>query len=200
MNTLNRTAPVLVATELFEPQLCRSLIEHYERNGGLESGVMRQIDGKTVGVYDHAAKRRKDCVVEDVALKTACRLRIHERLRPQILAAFQYEATRMERNIVACYDAADGGHFRAHRDNTTAATAHRRFAVSLFLNTGEFDGGELRFPEFGDMRYSAPTGVRWCSRARCCTRRCPLPVAAATCSCRSFTTKLPRRNAASRRT
>jgi hypothetical protein len=37
---------------------------------------------------------------------------------------------------------------RAHRDNTTAGTAHRRFAVAINLND-DFDGGELRFPEFG---------------------------------------------------
>jgi predicted 2-oxoglutarate/Fe(II)-dependent dioxygenase YbiX len=64
----------------------------------------------------------------------------------------------MERYIVACYEAETGGHFRAHRDNTTKGTAHRRFAVSLILNTGEFEGGLLRFPEFGPHVYQAPAG------------------------------------------
>src|SRR4029078_7193613 len=47
---------------------------------------------------------------------------------------------------------------RAHRDNTTKGTAHRRFAVTINLNTEEFDGGELRLPEFCDKSYRAPPG------------------------------------------
>ena len=76
---------------------------------------------------------------------------------PEIAKAFQFRVTRIERYIVACYDAADGGHFRAHRDNTTKGTAHRRFAVTVNLNDG-FDGGELWFPEFGPRRYRPPAG------------------------------------------
>lgn len=64
----------------------------------------------------------------------------------------------MERYIVACYDSAAGGHFRAHRDNTTKGTAHRRFAVSINLNAEDFEGGDLCFPEFGDRLYRPPTG------------------------------------------
>jgi predicted 2-oxoglutarate/Fe(II)-dependent dioxygenase YbiX len=63
----------------------------------------------------------------------------------------------MERYIVSCYAAEDGGHFRAHRDNTTSGTAHRRFAVSINLN-GDFEGGEVSFPEYGPRSYKAPAG------------------------------------------
>jgi predicted 2-oxoglutarate/Fe(II)-dependent dioxygenase YbiX len=79
-------------------------------------------------------------------------------LVPEIRNAFQFAATRIERYIVAYYDAADGGHFKPHRDNTTLGTAHRKFAVTLNLNL-EFDGGELRFPEFGPRTYRAPAGA-----------------------------------------
>jgi predicted 2-oxoglutarate/Fe(II)-dependent dioxygenase YbiX len=77
---------------------------------------------------------------------------------PEIHKAFQFSATRIERYIVACYASSDSGHFRAHRDNTTKGTAHRRFAVSLNLNTGEYEGGLLRFPEFGQQLYAPPAG------------------------------------------
>jgi predicted 2-oxoglutarate/Fe(II)-dependent dioxygenase YbiX len=77
---------------------------------------------------------------------------------PEIKKAFQFDATRIERYIVACYDASDGGYFRPHRDNTTTATSHRRFAVSINLNAEEFEGGDLRFPEFGRRTYRPPTG------------------------------------------
>lgn len=152
------SAPVLVVPDIFEAELCRTLIETYERRGGAESGFMREVDGRTIGMIDYGHKRRRDCEIDDPALRNACMARIHDRLIPEILKAYQFQATRMERYIVACYDAAEGGYFRPHRDNTTRGTAHRRFAVSLFLNAGEYDGGFLRFPEFGRALYGAPTG------------------------------------------
>ena len=77
---------------------------------------------------------------------------------PAIERSFAFKATRIERYIVACYDGAEQGHFRAHRDNTTPGTAHRRFAVTINLNAEDYEGGELCFPEFGPRTYRAPTG------------------------------------------
>jgi hypothetical protein len=152
------TAPVLVLPRVFEPGFCRELIALYEREGGGESGFMRDVNGKTVGINDPGHKRRKDCFIEDSGLQEQVRARLSARLVPEIRRAFQFNATRIERYIVACYDAADRGFFRAHRDNTTKATAHRRFAVTINLNTGEYEGGELNFPEFGPQTYVAPAG------------------------------------------
>ncbi len=95
--------------------------------------------------------------IQNPEICRALSARVNRSLRPAISRAFNFDATRMERYIVACYDAAVGGHFRPHRDNTTKGTAHRRFAVTINLND-EFDGGELRFPEFGMRTYRAPPG------------------------------------------
>ena len=151
-------APVLVAPLVFEAELCRDLIGYYRRTGSEDSGFMREVDGKTVGAMDAAHKRRRDCTIADPDLVQACLVRIRDRLVPQLRHVFQYQATRIERYLVSCYDEQDQGHFRAHRDNTTRGTAHRRFAVSLFLNSGDYEGGLLRFPEFGAGLYSAPAG------------------------------------------
>jgi len=151
-------APVLVLPRVFEPALCRHLISLYEKDGGQPSGFMREIDGKTKLVLDNAHKRRADMTIGDPQLLSGIRARLSARLLPALKAAFQFEATRIERYIVACYDASEGGHFRAHRDNTTKGTAHRRFAVTMNLNAEDFAGGELWFPEFGPRRYKAPTG------------------------------------------
>ncbi len=151
-------APVLVVPRVFEPALCRLLVELYETHGGEQSGFMREVDGRTVPVLDASFKRRADHQIADAALRQSLSRRISTRLLPEIAKAFQFTATRMERYIVACYDAADGGHFRAHRDNTTKGTAHRRFAVTINLNAGDYEGGDLRFPEYGPRRYRAPTG------------------------------------------
>lgn len=154
----NQWAPVLDLPRVFEPQLCRALIEHYESKGGRPSGFMRQQGGKTVGILDPSFKRRSDAPITDRGLMKAARDRIAARLLPEIARAFQFRTSRIERDIVACYDANDGGFFNAHRDNTTTGTTHRRFAVTVNLNSDEFEGGELCFPEFGNASYKATTG------------------------------------------
>jgi len=150
-------APVLVVPRVFEPAFCRRLIEVYDRDGGYVSGVMRDIGGMTVPVVD-GFKRRRDTTIEDEALRAEIRSRLSNRLLPMIRKALMFEVTHVERYIVACYDAEDGGYFKAHRDNTTLATAHRQFACSINLNAEEFEGGDLRFPEFGPQTYRPPTG------------------------------------------
>ncbi|MDP3175193.1 MAG: 2OG-Fe(II) oxygenase, partial [Phenylobacterium sp.] len=150
-------APVLIVPRIFEQDICQRLIAHYDAVGGSRSGVMRNIDGKTVGMIDNF-KSRRDADVTDEAFRQQLRIRLARRLVPEIKKAFQFDVTRMERYIVACYDAGEGGYFRPHRDNTTPGTAHRRFAVTINLNAGDYDGGDLRFPEFGSRAYRAPTG------------------------------------------
>ncbi|WP_338661230.1 2OG-Fe(II) oxygenase [Pararoseomonas sp. SCSIO 73927] len=150
-------APVLALPRILDPEFCRELIALYERHGGQESGFMREVNGRTVGMLDAAHKRRRDHEIAEEPVRAALRAQLQRRLLPEIQRAFQFKATRIERYIVSCYDAADGGHFRAHRDNTTKGTAHRRFAVTINLNDS-FDGGDLWFPEFGPRRYRAPVG------------------------------------------
>ena len=155
-------APVLIVPRVFEPGFCRELIALYEKQGGSDSGFMREVDGKTVGMLDDRFKKRKDFNfdhgAEFEALRQSIRDRVTRRLVPEIAKAFQFKATRMERYVIACYESESGGFFRAHRDNTTKGTAHRRFACTLNLNTGDYDGGELRFAEFGARTYRAPLG------------------------------------------
>src|SRR5215212_7427950 len=120
---------------------------------------MRDEGGKTVGIIDYSHKRRMDCEIIDQELIRTTQERIKRRVVPAIRQAYQFNVTRIERHIVACYDAAQGAHFRAHRDNTTLGTAHRRFAVTINLNSADYDGGEIWFPEFGPKKYKAPSGA-----------------------------------------
>lgn len=155
-------APVLIVPRVFEPSFCRELIKLYEQHGGKPSGFMRQKGSTTIGMLDPTFKKRKDFMFEDQPeyepLRAAIRKRLITRLVPEIFKSFQYDVSRIERYIVACYEGEDGGFFRRHRDNTTAGTAHRRFACTLNLNAEDYDGGELVFPEFGTRTYRAPTG------------------------------------------
>ena len=149
-------APVAMAPDVFEPAFCRRLVALYEENGGQESGFMREVDGKTVLLKDPGHKQRRDFDISDEALRRQIVARINRRLVPVVRRAFQFDPTRMERYLVACYEAG-AGHFRPHRDNTTKGTAHRRFAVTINLNS-DYEGGDLRFPEFGPRTYRAPPG------------------------------------------
>ncbi len=151
-------APVLILPDVFEADLCRRLVALYDEKGGDESGFMREVAGKTVLLSDHKHKRRRDHVIEDREVIHQIQLRIQRRLVPEILKVHQFKVTRMERYLIACYDAEEGGHFRAHRDNTTKGTAHRRFAVSVNLNDG-FEGGELSFPEYGPRGFKMAAGT-----------------------------------------
>ena len=153
-------APVLQVPNVLERALCQELIEYAERTGLADSGFMRTepATGKTVLTVDYRHKRRSDCSIEDERLRAALQHRIHRRLIPQIERAFQFRATRIERCMVARYDAQSGGHFRPHKDNTTLGTAHRRFAVSIGLDADGYEGGDLRFPEFGPRTYRPPSG------------------------------------------
>lgn len=152
-------APVLIAPRIFEPDFCNTLIAYYRQRGGAASGVTQQNDeGKTIVRLDDAFKKRADCLIEAPRLRDAIMQRIYWRLAPEIEKAFMWRPTRMERYLVACYDAENGGFFKPHRDNTTGGTAHRRFAVTINLNANAYEGGDLRFPEFGARTYRAPTG------------------------------------------
>jgi predicted 2-oxoglutarate/Fe(II)-dependent dioxygenase YbiX len=152
-------APVLVAPRVFEPEFCTKLIAYYRDHGGEASGVTQQdATGRTFVALDNAFKRRNDRLIDDAKLRDAIMQRIYWRLAPMIERAFMWRPTRMERYLIACYDAQSGGFFKPHRDNTTAGTAHRHFAVTINLNADDYDGGDLRFPEFGAQTYRAPTG------------------------------------------
>jgi predicted 2-oxoglutarate/Fe(II)-dependent dioxygenase YbiX len=66
--------------------------------------------------------------------------------------------TRIERDLIARYDAETGGHFGPHRDDTGISVAHRRFAMSINLNF-DFDGGEISFPEYSPRSFKADPGT-----------------------------------------
>ncbi|BBK30569.1 peroxiredoxin [Stella humosa] len=151
-------APVLIVPRVFETAFCRQLIDYYDEKGGFASGHMTSQDGRSVGVLDRSRKRRTDCMITDKQIMLQIQHRLHRRLVPMIDRAFQFRATRIERYIVARYDGADRGFFFPHRDNTSPATKHRRFAVTINLNADAYKGGDLRFPEFGRRTYRAPTG------------------------------------------
>ena len=152
------TAPVLVLPRIFEPELCTALIDYFQAGAPEVSGFAANVDGRTVLQHDPRLKRRTDVIIEDEALMGQVRQAIEARLFPMIKRSFGWQARHIERYLICRYGAEDNGFFFPHRDDATAGTAHRKFAVTLNLNADDYEGGELRFPEFGRRTYKPPTG------------------------------------------
>lgn len=153
-----RHAPVLQIPRVFEPEFCRQLIDVYHHLGNEASGVLKMVDGRMVYDADKDTKVRREHRVEEPEWKAAVEQRLAQRVLPEIQWAYCYPVTRYEAFKIVRYSAEDGGYFCAHRDNNGPDTAHRRFALTINLNPEEYEGGELRFPEYGDTLYKPDTG------------------------------------------
>ena len=154
--------PVLVVPEALSRAECRRLIDLCESPGWPTRSVADHLKEKgnyKIEINDYGRVDRVDFVLQDPDTLRWLDQRIHRRVLPEILKAFQYRVARRERFHIARYEGARGGFQHGHRDNPTPELAHRRFALSLNLNTEEYEGGALRFPEYGAQRYRAETGA-----------------------------------------
>jgi peroxiredoxin/predicted 2-oxoglutarate/Fe(II)-dependent dioxygenase YbiX len=150
-------APVLTLPRILEPEVCEAVLAYYRAGLASPSGFARDVGGQTVQHIDPFLKRRSDVTIEDEALLAAIRSRLEDRLFPMLKRAMGWQAKHIERYLICRYGAEDQGFFSPHRDDVTAGTAHRKFAVSLNLNDG-YEGGDLKFPEFGPRAYRPPAG------------------------------------------
>lgn len=149
-------APVLLVPNVLTPEHCARVIRAWKTGQRYEGGVASAQAGNAP---ETKVKVREDVALADLGPEAQELFAVFgRRLFPQIRKAFNFRVTRAETLRVGCYTADDGGHFVPHRDDTTPYTAHRRFAISLNLNAGDYEGGYLRFPEFGPQLYSPPTG------------------------------------------
>ena len=155
--------PIIIVPDVLSRADCQRLITVYTMTGQrfVEPGHNVQ-DMKTdykMRIPDYGRKDRIDhwmVAPEPNALVDA---RLRARLFPEIKKAFQYNITRRERYRIGCYEGERGGDAHGHRDNTAPIVAHRRFACSVNLNSEQFEGGGLRFPEYGDQIYRPETGA-----------------------------------------
>ena len=151
-------APVLVVPRVLDETWCSELISKWRRDGSEATGVEASREGRRVDVAADDRKRRRDHVVGDPGLMQRLTSHVGRRVIPELQKAFAYRASRFEGFKIVCYGAGDGGFFHAHRDNLSPATAHRRFGLTVNLNGG-YEGGELRFPEYGPDLYRPRAGA-----------------------------------------
>ncbi len=151
-------APVLIIPDVLDKAHCERLIARWETGERYEGGVSSGEYGANVPIKK--VKSREDVALPDHGPEAQELFGLfRRRVFPEIKRAFGFQVTRAEPLRLGCYHAADGGHFNAHRDDTTPFSAHRRFAMSLALDNDAYEGGYVRFPEYGPQLFRAGTGA-----------------------------------------
>jgi peroxiredoxin len=158
---ISRQAPVLLVPDVLSPALCQQLIELWAQGDKQENVATGSYASDPAAAGNPASrlpsvKRRSDWLMPEGPLNIEIRDILRRRVVPELRKAFDFQPERYETLRVGCYDAERGGYFRRHRDNVgPPEIQRRRFAMSLNLNE-EYEGGEIRFPEYGTMLYRPP--------------------------------------------
>ena len=155
--------PVLLVPNVFSQSDCLHLMNIFKTRGSdfVEPGHMQLGNRKTdckMRIPDQGRQDRVDHWVVETETQDFISNRLKHRLFPAIKQAFNYDITRHERYRIARYEGKRGGEKIGHRDNNEASVAHRRFAVTINLNTEFYEGAELKFPEFSSKLYKPKTG------------------------------------------
>ena len=154
-------APILMVPNVLSSEECQQLIATTQKNAPFTVSKPRQGDIQgdyQIPVYEHNRQDRVDQIIKDKHIQAFLDQRIFSRVTPMIKKAFAYDVTRREDLHIARYAGERSGNQMGHRDNTSAATAYRRFAFSMNLND-DFEGGELVFNEFTNKGYRARPGT-----------------------------------------
>lgn len=154
--------PILTVPDVLSASECAQLISAYDNSQApfvKPQEVLGQAHDVKSRIPDYGRQDRIDLLLNSHEMRDKIVRRLQHRLLPEIKKAFHYEVTSLENLRIAKYEGSRGGKSHGHRDNSIKNVAHRRFAVSINLNAKEFEGGELRFPEFGPHLYKGETGA-----------------------------------------
>jgi hypothetical protein len=162
--TMTSHPPVLIVPDVFSRADCQKLINIFAMQGQtfVEPGHGTLPPGNSdykQKIPEYGRKDRIDHWIRQPETNAFIDDRLSRRLFPEIQKSFQYKITRREIYRIGAYEGERGGELHGHRDNTKAMVSHRRFACSINLNTEQFEGGELRYPEFGNQLYRPETGA-----------------------------------------
>lgn len=155
---VNRTVPVLTVPRVLEPEDCDWLIGLWREGKKLEGQVSLGTQAKARDGVIADMKRREDYVVEDADIHKRILDRVMPRLVPELKKVLHFHRWEMEALRIGCYKASDSGFFNIHRDNCNPSVANRKYAITINLNTGDYEGGNLRFPEYGNELFAPPRG------------------------------------------
>lgn len=153
-----RAVPVLTVPRVLEPEDCDWLIGLWREGEKTAGQVAHGSASKDRRGVNQDIKRREDYVVQDPEVQQRILNRIMPRLVPELKKVLHFHQWGMEALRIGCYKAADSGFFNVHRDNCNPSVANRKYAITINLNTGDYGGGDLRFPEYGKELFQPPKG------------------------------------------
>jgi 2-oxoglutarate-Fe(II)-dependent oxygenase superfamily protein len=147
-------APVLIIRDVLHLDLCAGLIACWREN------ETKPFDDPAMAVNSgrRAVTHRVDHWLQSGRLASEVSESISRRVVPEMQRVFNFQPSGVEQYRIGCYAAAQDQSFRPHRDNRSADTAHRRYSLSISLNTEEYTGGRLRFAEYGPREYGGRSG------------------------------------------
>lgn len=155
---VRRAAPVLMVPRALDPEDCDWLIDLWRKGPREDGKVALGADaGGGAGLLP-TTKRREDMIIRDREDEHRLAYRLLSRLVPEISKILHFDGWDLEHFRIGCYKAEKAGFFNVHRDDGGPSVRHRKFAVTVNLNTGEYEGGDLRFPEYGPELYRPPKG------------------------------------------
>ncbi len=149
---ISENAPALIIPDAFTPELCRKCIDAFHNGHRFEGTVGAE---EKTG-YRPNAKVRTDHIINGPLLHEIDE-KFSRSVFPEIKKIFGFSVTHRELYKVGVYKGEKGGFFRAHRDNFDVPLGYRRVAMTVQLND-DYEGGGLRFPEYGDHIYRPAAG------------------------------------------
>lgn len=160
---VSRHPPVLIVPDVLSREDCDHLISIFNFKGNVwvepGDGPKNMTDDYKMRIPDYGREDRIDHWIINQETQDFVTHRLRTRLFPEIKKAFHYAITRTERYRIGNYKGERGGEAHGHRDDRADHVAHRRFAASINLNSEQFEGGALRFPEYGGHLYRPETGA-----------------------------------------
>lgn len=151
------TAPILYVPHVLDHEQCKWLIDLHETAGNSPTGIFSAKQSSQTAILDRETKVRRDHIVTKPEVARELQRLIGKRLVPELFKAFSFRTRYVKEFKIGRYDFEEKGFFKPHRDNYNEVGG-RRFAVTLNLNTESYEGGELRFPEYGPDLYRPGTG------------------------------------------
>lgn len=150
---VTQMAPALIVPDALPPEFCDYCIDTFRKG--------HTFDG-TVGAEKNMALRtdakvRTDHVVHGKLLDELDE-KLSRSLFPEIRKVFGFDVTYRELYKIGLYKGEKGGFFKAHRDNFDNPLGYRRVAMTLHLSD-DYEGGGLRFPEYGNTIYRPKKGA-----------------------------------------
>jgi len=146
---ITETAPVLIMPEIFSKEFCQKLIDIFHSGPSTNRGVGMK-------GYAPEVKRRQDHIVGE-ELRAELDLKLSRAVFAQIERVFGFPVFARENYRIGLYRGEDEGFFHTHRDNYDEPMGYRRVAMTVNLS-GDYEGGGLIFPEFGQQIYRPTQG------------------------------------------